>query len=54
MALSFGDQKINLHEFGKEFSPHAAFPTPGSADLCLITETPLDQVQLHLKVNFGK
>lgn len=41
-ALKFGSQKINLHLFGAEFSPHAALPNPGSADLCFITETPLE------------
>ncbi|OCT99114.1 glyoxalase domain-containing protein 5 [Xenopus laevis] len=49
-ALSFGIQKINLHETGKEFEPKASLPTPGSADLCLITETPLTTVVQHLKV----
>lgn len=43
-ALTFGSSKINLHQAGREFSPHAARPTPGSADLCLVTTTPLDQV----------
>lgn len=37
LALTFGSQKINLHEEGKEFEPKACRPTPGSADLCLIT-----------------
>ena len=37
-ALSFGNQKINLHQAGREFEPKAAYPTPGSADLCLITD----------------
>lgn len=37
-ALNFGAQKINLHQAGREIAPHAASPTPGSADLCLITE----------------
>ncbi len=48
-ALSFGIQKINLHEHGKEFSPKAAHPTPGSADICLVTDTSIDEVitQLH-------
>ena len=36
-ALGFGDQKINLHQVGREIDPKAAHPTPGSADLCLIT-----------------
>jgi catechol 2,3-dioxygenase-like lactoylglutathione lyase family enzyme len=41
-ALSFGNQKINLHQAGKEFVPHAHRPVPGSADLCFITAMPLD------------
>ncbi|XP_076878931.1 glyoxalase domain-containing protein 5 [Brachyhypopomus gauderio] len=48
-ALSFGEQKFNLHEVGKEFEPKAKSPTPGSADLCLITKTPLESVAVHLK-----
>jgi catechol 2,3-dioxygenase-like lactoylglutathione lyase family enzyme len=47
-ALTFGAQKINLHERGKEFEPKAAAPTPGSADLCFIAETPLREVIEHL------
>jgi catechol 2,3-dioxygenase-like lactoylglutathione lyase family enzyme len=42
-SLHFGQQKINLHEHGKEFKPHAQSPTPGSVDLCLIVSTPFDQ-----------
>uniref|UniRef100_F6WBN7 Glyoxalase domain-containing protein 5 n=1 Tax=Ornithorhynchus anatinus TaxID=9258 RepID=F6WBN7_ORNAN len=48
-ALSFGNQKFNLHEAGKEFEPKAHNPVPGSIDVCLITETPLDVVMEHLK-----
>jgi catechol 2,3-dioxygenase-like lactoylglutathione lyase family enzyme len=48
-ALQFGRQKINLHERGKEFDPKAANPTPGSGDLCFITETPLSQVMGHIR-----
>ena len=47
-ALSFGSQKFNLHEKGKEFEPKARLPTPGAIDICLITETPLQQVIEHL------
>ncbi|PZG44218.1 VOC family virulence protein [Spongiactinospora gelatinilytica] len=43
-ALTFGLAKINLHEAGHEFEPKADQPTPGSADLCLISTDPLDQV----------
>lgn len=49
VALEFGDQKINLHERGKEFAPRAEHPTPGSADLCFVTETPLAEVRAHLE-----
>ena len=47
-ALAFGAQKINLHRFGAEFDPKAFAPTPGSADLCLITSVPLPEVLAHL------
>ncbi len=47
-ALSFGSQKINLHEAGHEFKPHAKTPVPGSADLCFISSIPLPAVMEHL------
>jgi catechol 2,3-dioxygenase-like lactoylglutathione lyase family enzyme len=37
-ALSFGQQRLNLHQAGHEFEPKAARPTPGSADICLIAD----------------
>ncbi|ANZ41848.1 hypothetical protein BBK82_43875 [Lentzea guizhouensis] len=43
-ALAFGQSKINLHEAGHEFEPKARHAVPGSADLCFVTETPLDEV----------
>ncbi|XP_060903779.1 glyoxalase domain-containing protein 5 [Labrus mixtus] len=49
-ALGFGQQKFNLHQLGQEFEPKAKDPTSGSADLCLITKTPLATVAEHLKV----
>lgn len=53
-ALVFGSQKINLHEQGKEFEPKAGHPTPGSADLCFITNLPLTDVMTHLRsLNIG-
>ena len=48
-ALVFGNQKINLHEYGQEPEPRAARPTPGSADLCFITRTPLEEAVQHLR-----
>jgi catechol 2,3-dioxygenase-like lactoylglutathione lyase family enzyme len=47
-ALSFGDQKLNLHEAGKEFEPKARVPVAGSADVCFTTDLPLDEVIAHL------
>lgn len=44
IAFAFGDQKINLHERGAEFAPHAHVPAPGSMDLCLIAAVPIQEV----------
>ena len=49
MALKFGGQKINLHEHGKEFEPKADKPTPGSLDLCFLTNAKLEVVMKHVK-----
>lgn len=43
-ALTFGRQKFNLHQQGKEFEPKAKAPTPGAIDLCLIADTPIEAV----------
>ncbi len=48
-ALHFGEQKINLHEAGREFAPRAAKPVPGSADFCLLTETPLEAIAARME-----
>lgn len=50
-ALTFGAQKINLHQQGEEFEPRALMPIPGSGDFCLISAVPLDQVVAHLNAN---
>ena len=44
LALKFGAQKINLHEWGREFEPRAHVAVPGSLDLCFIAAIPLDEV----------
>ncbi|MEQ8397223.1 VOC family protein [Thalassobaculum sp.] len=46
-ALTFGQQKINLHEADKDFDPpviKAERPVPGSGDLCFLTSAPLADV----------
>jgi catechol 2,3-dioxygenase-like lactoylglutathione lyase family enzyme len=48
-ALQFGNQKINLHQKGKEFEPKAFNPTEGSADLCFIADTSILVVLEELK-----
>ena len=48
-ALCFGSQKINLHRYRHEFEPKATRPLPGSQDICLISETPLPELQHHLQ-----
>ena len=47
-ALRFGESKINLHRAGREFEPKALCPVAGSADLCFVSATPLEQVREHL------
>jgi catechol 2,3-dioxygenase-like lactoylglutathione lyase family enzyme len=49
-ALTFGNQKINLHQKGREFEPKAEYPTSGSADLCFIAETNIHDVLEELKL----
>ncbi|KAI4731098.1 hypothetical protein E4T49_01355 [Aureobasidium sp. EXF-10728] len=43
-ALSFGTQKLNLHQAGAEFEPKASVAAPGTADLCFVTDTPITEV----------
>ena len=47
-ALRFGQQKINLHAADAIPGLVADTPTPGSGDLCFITEVPLAEVVAHL------
>jgi catechol 2,3-dioxygenase-like lactoylglutathione lyase family enzyme len=50
-ALLFGSQKFNLHRSGHVVDPNVRHATPGSADVCLLTETPIDDVVAHLRSN---
>lgn len=51
IALSFGNQKINLHELGREFEPKAGNVQSGSSDLCFIVKQPIAQIIEHLIIN---
>jgi catechol 2,3-dioxygenase-like lactoylglutathione lyase family enzyme len=48
-ALRFGQQKINLHPADAIPGLVADKPTPGSGDLCFITDVPLGEVVSHLQ-----
>ena len=48
-ALKFGNQKINLHQAGAEFEPKASAATRGSADLCFLSDTNVNDWIAHLK-----
>ena len=48
VALHFGAQKLNLHEASRVIDRNVRHATPGSADLCLLTDTPIDDVVAHL------
>jgi len=44
IALKFGNQKINVHEWGREFTPRAHVAAPGTLDLCFISSVSLEKV----------
>jgi catechol 2,3-dioxygenase-like lactoylglutathione lyase family enzyme len=50
-ALRFGRQKFNLHQADNTFDPKAIHPTPGSADFCLITTHPIEDVVARVEAS---
>lgn len=50
-ALHFGNQKLNLHELGKEPKPNATNATSGTIDICLLSDTPLKGILRFLEEN---
>lgn len=50
-AVRFGDQKINLHPVDNDHDTNlvAADPVPGGGDFCLVTETPIEEVERQLR-----
>ncbi|AIC11534.1 VOC family protein [Xylella fastidiosa] len=51
IAFKFGQQKINVHEYGKEIEPKAHLPVPGSLDICLISSYSIDEIKKVLEKN---
>lgn len=47
-SLSFGSTKLNLHPASEPYEPHAAAPTPGAADFCLVVDEPIEAVERRL------
>ncbi|MDW3223247.1 MAG: VOC family protein [Paracoccaceae bacterium] len=47
-ALLYGQSKINLHQQGREFEPRAQNAHPGTADLCFLTDAPVEAWMDHL------
>ena len=48
LSLCFGQQKINLHDAANPYHPHAENPVTGAVDICLLTDTPLEEWMGHL------
>ncbi len=48
IALTYGKQKINLHQLGQEFEPKAKHVQAGSADLCFIINTSIEDAVNYL------
>ncbi|MBZ0201458.1 MAG: VOC family protein [Ignavibacteria bacterium] len=48
-ALKFGNQKINLHQAGGEYTPKAVNPLPGTADICFVSKAPVEATAAWLK-----
>lgn len=48
-AVRIGRQKHNLHDAATAGDPVARSPAVGGADLCILTETPINEVIRHLE-----
>lgn len=49
-ALRFGRQTLHLRQVGGDRDPWPRHGVPGAADLCFVTEVPLDEIAPHLAV----
>ncbi len=49
VALHFGGQKFNVHPYPSPVEIVAQDPRPGTVDLCLIAETPIEAAAAHLE-----
>ena len=49
IALRFGDHKFNVHPPGFDAGIKARTPTPGSLDLCFLSDRPLEDMIAQLR-----
>ena len=42
LGLSFGKQKINLHQAFSPYAPHAKNPISGAVDICFLSDVSVD------------
>ncbi|AIJ09618.1 MULTISPECIES: VOC family protein [Edwardsiella] len=49
LALTFGNQKINIHRQKAEFTPAAQNVTYGSMDICFTAEGDIEQIKAELE-----
>ncbi len=49
VILQVGESRLSVHPAAAPVTPHAAAPTPGSADICFRFEAPLDEAIAQLK-----
>lgn len=48
-AVQIGSSKINFHQSDQVIEPHAAVPTSGSADFCLLTPLKPSEIKSYLQ-----
>lgn len=48
-TIQFDDVKINVHQAGDEYEPHADNPATGTADFCFTSDLPADAVADRLR-----
>lgn len=51
LALTFGNQKINIHRRKAEFTPAARQVTYGSLDICLLAQGDIQQIKRELEAH---
>jgi catechol 2,3-dioxygenase-like lactoylglutathione lyase family enzyme len=49
VAIRIGANVINVHQAGREVSPHALRPTPGAGDFCMRWDAPLEEARRLLE-----